>query len=47
MLIDAPSSIFLTEDEKKQVKIPNHISDCINADDPAMAGEIAKFLADT
>lgn len=46
MLIDAPSSIFLTEDEKKQVKIPNHISDCINADDPAMAGEIAKFLAD-
>ena len=46
LLIDAQSSVFLTDEERKLVKIPNAVSEYINADDPTMASEIAKFLAD-
>lgn len=46
MLIDAASSVFLTEEERKQIKIPKEIEEDISADNPTNSREIEKFLLD-
>ena len=46
LVIDQSSTIFLTDEEKKQVRFPKEIESSISADDPLMKEEIEKFLAD-
>lgn len=46
LVIDQSSTIFLTDEERKQVRFPKEIESSISADDPLMKEEIEKFLAD-
>lgn len=46
LIIDQSSTIFLTDEERKQVRFPSEIESSISADDPLMKDEIEKFLAD-
>ena len=46
LVIDQSSTIFLTEEERKQIRFPKEIENSISADDPQMRDEVEKFLAD-